>query len=142
MIIRDIPRFFTVPWQKTPKNPLKLLSSGQFPFRCGNRSASMYPIIWYALYAPTTLRHLIFGGWTCILKLFTDFFKGISIHSIGWIFSRRANRTMQEDLSATADSSCAGAPARHCDSGGIRLPTENLTNWDLPGCEKPPKTNE
>ena len=32
-------------------------------------------ITWYALYAPTALRHLIFGGWTCILNLFTDFFK-------------------------------------------------------------------
>ena len=26
--------------------------------------------------------------------------------------------------------------------GYLKVTTENLTNWDLPGCEKPPKTNE
>ena len=26
--------------------------------------------------------------------------------------------------------------------GYLKATTENLTNWDLPGCEKPPKTNE
>ena len=26
--------------------------------------------------------------------------------------------------------------------GDLKVTTENLTNWDLPGCEKPPKTNE
>ena len=26
-------------------------------------------------------------------------FKGTSVHSVGWIFSKQANRTMQEDLS-------------------------------------------
>ena len=25
--------------------------------------------------------------------------------------------------------------------GYLKVTTENLTNWDLPGCEKPPKTN-
>ena len=28
------------------------------------------------------------------------------------------------------------------ESGYLKATTENLTNWDLPGCEKPPKTNE
>jgi hypothetical protein len=26
--------------------------------------------------------------------------------------------------------------------GCLKATTGNLTNWDLPGCEKPPKTNE
>ena len=26
--------------------------------------------------------------------------------------------------------------------GCLKVTTENLTNWYLPGCEKPPKTNE
>ena len=69
-------------------------------------------------------------------------FQDISIHLIGWVFSRRADRTMQEDLSATADSSRAGAQARHCDSGGVRLPAENLTHWNFFIREKPPKTDE
>ena len=26
--------------------------------------------------------------------------------------------------------------------GYLKVTTDNLTNWDLPGCKKPPKTNE
>ena len=82
-------------------------------------------IIWYALYAPTTLRHLIFGGWTCILNLFTDFFKGISENSIGWIFSVWAKK----------------ANAGRFERGYLKVTTENLTCWIMLRCEKPPKTN-
>ena len=52
----------------------------------------------------------------------------------GWIFSVRAKRPMQEDLSVAigrlpqGNAARAGAQARHYDSGGVRLPTENLTS--------------
>ena len=66
--------------------------------------ASVYLITWYTLYAPTTLRHLIFWGWACILNLFTDFFKShfrnasikksfseyIEIHVFFWNMERSA----------------------------------------------------
>ena len=50
---------------------------------------------------------------------------GISKNSGGWIFSVWAKK----------------ANARRFERGYLKVTTENLTSWTLPGREKPPKTN-
>ena len=50
---------------------------------------------------------------------------GISINSIGWFFQQ----TGKQDNAGSFES------------GYLKITTEKLTNWNLPGCEKPPRTN-